>query len=289
MGIDFHALKLIQYATKHRPLGKTLTLGRQALHINELALRAMINVKNDYQHPSYCEPLLLNYFGASQVDSVDNSDYEQATLIHDMNQELPDHLMNQYDTVIDGGCLEHIYHAPQALKNCSSLLKPGGQLLHILPANNFCGHGFWQFSPELFFSLYSKENGYIDTEIFLANLADHTKWYKVNQPIAGKRVEVIGKQILYVLVRSIKQGAEFSHQAVQQSDYIYEWDKKPIAEKPQLEIKQKILQALGNLLKRNSRLHHHAVNFYEAALRFHHQGKIRLSKKNPNLSIVKLD
>ena len=44
---------------------------------------------------------------------------------------------------------------PGAIK----LTKIGGMIIHALPANNFCGHGFWQFSPELFYELYSPENG----------------------------------------------------------------------------------------------------------------------------------
>jgi 2-polyprenyl-3-methyl-5-hydroxy-6-metoxy-1,4-benzoquinol methylase len=66
-----------------------------------------------------------------------------------MNKPLPKTLHNKYDTVIDSGTLEHIFKAPEALEYCLLLCKPGGQILHMLPSNNWCGHGFWQFSPEL--------------------------------------------------------------------------------------------------------------------------------------------
>ena len=36
----------------------------------------------------------------------------------------------------------------------------GGVLYIATPANNHCGHGFYQFSPELFFSLLSPKNGF---------------------------------------------------------------------------------------------------------------------------------
>ena len=46
--------------------------------------------------------------------------------------------------------------------------------------NNNCGHGFWQFSPELF-KIYNKKNGFDNTEIFIIDLFDKNNWYQVNQ------------------------------------------------------------------------------------------------------------
>ena len=134
--------------------------------------------------------------------------------------------MGQYSTVIDAGTLEHIYNIPQAFMNCSSLCKPGGQILHILPANNFCGHGFWQFSPELFFSLYSVENGYIETEVFLADVTNIDKWYKVKKPINGQRVNVHSSNRLHVLVRAVLATDDYSHKNIQQSDYEFKWEER---------------------------------------------------------------
>ena len=168
----------------------------------------------------YCEPLLLEHFGAESVDSYDNSDYESATRICDMNQPLTP--ARQYDTIIDAGTLEHVYNVPQALRNISALARPGAQILHILPANGFCGHGFWQFSPELFFSLYSEANGYDETEVFLAHLSDESCWYQVHKPDRGKRVDVVTSKALHVMVRS-RLLRPFSHASVQQSDYAHEW------------------------------------------------------------------
>jgi hypothetical protein len=93
-----------------------------------------------------------------------------------------------------------------------------------LPANGFCGHGFWQFSPELFFSLYSEANGYQDTEVFLADLADEQSWYRVKKPRGGKRADVVTTQAVYVLVRT-RLVKPFSHDHVQQSDYEFAWEK----------------------------------------------------------------
>lgn len=223
MGIDAHGLNFLRYAKGFRNFGKTITIGRQGIQVIEPLLRNAVMADSSYKNDKYCEQLLMNYFGSSIVDSIDNSSFEDASIIHDMNQPIPSNIHAQYDTVIDGGCLEHIYNVNQALKNCSLLLKPGGQILHILPANNYCGHGFWQFSPELFFSLYSNKNGYQDTEVFLADLSNINKWFKVKPPKNGQRVNVSSSTQLYVLARTVLREGDFSHNNVQQSDYVFEW------------------------------------------------------------------
>jgi len=102
-------------------------------------------------------------------------------------------------------------------------VQAGGQILHVLPANNFCGHGFWQFSPELFFSLYSAENGYAETTVLLAELPSSRSWYEVQMPHDGLRVNVRSTAALYVLVRTKRTSDPFSHAQVQQSDYVRAW------------------------------------------------------------------
>jgi SAM-dependent methyltransferase len=223
MGIDVHGLNLLRYSRHFRDFGSTITIGRQGLDVIESDVRYAVAAHSDYRNDRYCEPLLIRYFGSTTVDSIDNSDYEGASLVHDMNLPVPSNLHARYDTVIDGGCLEHIYNVPQALKNCSLLCKPGGQILHVLPANNFCGHGFWQFSPELFFSLYSNPNGYRDTDVFLADLSDTSKWFKVKTPQNGQRVTVHSSTELYVLVRTALTERPFSQSNIQQSDYVFGW------------------------------------------------------------------
>lgn len=190
---------------------QTLTIGRQGLHVAEPSVRDALALAPEYKNDAYCDQLLLDQFGASKVDSVDFSNYEGASIIYDMNLPVPEHFSDQYDTVIDGGCLEHIFNVPQALLNCSAFCKPGGQILHMLPANNCCGHGFWQFSPELFFSLYSKTNGYSETEVFLADLSKPSKWFRVRPPVCGERVNVHSASEAYVLVRTVLGEGRFSH------------------------------------------------------------------------------
>ena len=181
----------------------------------------------------YSEELLKRSFGANLVDSYDYSDYEDATFIADMNKPL---LSNRkYDTVIDCGTIEHIYNVPQALANISLLCSKGGQIVHVSPSNNFCGHGFWQVSPELFFSLYSELNGYAETEVFLADLRNPRHWFEVHRPTNGKRAEASSKSPLYVMCKTRKI-SEFDHLQPQQSDYVHHWRQRGPKESSQHEL-----------------------------------------------------
>jgi hypothetical protein len=136
--------------------------------------------------------------------------------------------------------LEHIYNAAQALKNVSTMCAEGGQILHILPANNQCGHGFWQFTPQLFHSLYSQANGYSETTVFLASFDNEARWYEAEAPSNGQRIVIQSVGPLYVLCRT-KRGSRVSHDRVQQSDYVYAWDRKDIIQ-PDLNVFKKFVK-----------------------------------------------
>lgn len=213
MGIDAHARNFIAYVSAKKPLGCVATIGRQSLMMR----------KDIARFGPYCERLLTERFKAVLVDSFDYSNYEGATHTMDLNH--PFVPCKTYDTVLDCGSLEHIYNVQQALANVSALCDKGGQIIHVLPANNFCGHGFWQFSPELFFSLYSDANGYTETEVFLADLTNRHVWFQVKRPVNGERAQVVCARPLYALCRTVKS-FDCSSKNVQQSDYVHIWSRE---------------------------------------------------------------
>lgn len=233
MGIDAHALHCLDYAGQFGPFGSTVTLGRQNLYMKAGLLQRKYGDKLDWKAQIYCEGLLQACFGASKVESIDRSSYESASVIFDMNQPLPAGFA-QYDTVIDFGTSEHVFHISQALNNIISLCREGGQILHVSPANNFCGHGFWQFSPELFFSLYSEQNGFKDTEVFVAGRKRKGVWYKVRKPKPGERVPLGSRDKLYVICRTVLAQKQAGRALdVQQSDYLVRWEEGvPPSERP---------------------------------------------------------
>ncbi len=171
MGLDINGTRFLLYA---RALGvdfaRTAMIGRQGLYLSRRDLKdsfqAFGYVVNDElidhiftKSDRYAEPL-LTYLGARDVHSFDFSAYEGATHLCDMNREVPAGAKEHYTTVLDGGSLEHVFNFPMAIRNCMEMVRVGGHYLGITPANNFMGHGFYQFSPEMYFSVFTRENGF---------------------------------------------------------------------------------------------------------------------------------
>lgn len=246
MGIDIHNLNLLAHA---RDLGvsyeRTIGIGRQAVFIEAWELEEHRRLRGlpplqERERPAgvprYFEPLMTQWLDAAAVDSVDASGYEQATLIHDMNQRWPQdgavgEARGRYDAVLDFGCLEHVFDFPTAWRNCVDLCRIGGHVLHALPANNLSGHGFYQFSPELFFNLYQPARGFELIGLWFALKADRRHWWTVADPMqVRRRVTLCNAHEVYMLVLARKLSEPGNLPPPQQSDYANdEWVRGPSA------------------------------------------------------------
>jgi SAM-dependent methyltransferase len=245
VGIDIHNLNLLAHA---QDLGvrfdRTLAIGRQAVFIEDWELEEHRRLRQlppltepaSPAGPRYFEPLMQQWLGCRVADSVDASPYEQAPLIHDMNLPWPRQgplaqSLGQYDAVLDFGCLEHVFHFPVAWRNCVDLCRVGGHVLHALPANNLSGHGFYQFSPELFFNLYQPARGFELRGLYFALKADRLRWWRVANPMEVKRrVNLCNSHEVYMLVLARKLSDPGPMAAPQQSDYAQdEWVHGPAA------------------------------------------------------------
>ncbi len=225
MGIDAHGIRFLEYVFRaNGPLKSTLTIGRQGLDVSESELRYYLGLakSRDLPRSRYIDDLLLEGFGATSVSSIDASAYEEATYVWDLNRELATSFP-QFDTVIDAGTLEHIFDVRTSFGNVARCCRIGGQILHILPSNNFVGHGFYQFSPEFFFSFYSEARGFLGTEVYLADLGKINAWWKVLPPTGTSRSTAMSSHETYTLVRTRKASEVAESQAVQQSDYVGRW------------------------------------------------------------------
>lgn len=280
MGINIHALNFLRYLGRYGNLGETLTIGRQALRPSSGVVRRILSLEgSDYTNQTYCDDLLKAHFGASGVNSLDYSIKEGATVQHDLNVPIQESMEGRYDSVIDSGSLEHIFNIPQALLNCSLLCRSGGQIVHVSPANNFCGHGFWQFSPEMFFSLYSLDNGYSETEVFLVENSRPETWFKVRPPSDGRRVNIVNSSEVFILVRTVR-GPEISHKNVQQSDYLHVWSSdNPKGDAP---------TSLRGLLKRHRAVYEFLVRINRKYIDWKFRQTSKLNAKNPGLEIIKV-
>jgi SAM-dependent methyltransferase len=236
MGITNSCAKFLFYS---KSLGvnfeETLMVGRQQLYTTD---EEVIKYSNQFNFPlnsinlgksgSYAEPF-FKLLGAKAIESIDFTNYEDATIIHDLNNPIPDSLKNKFTLLFDGGTLEHVFNFPVAIKNCMDALKPGGHFISITPSNNLCGHGFYQFSPELFFSLFSHRNGFEIKKIFLGveNSTNKVKdWYQVINPKElKKRVTLTNDSPTFMLVLAEKiSSMPLEKLIVQQSDYENVWN-----------------------------------------------------------------
>jgi len=140
MGISRGAARLLRMAFAEEPAsGRVITFGVQS-------------VAPGAGRP--CQETLFRSLGFDVVESIDFYDAEKPTYVLDLNRPVPPALQGRYDLVYDGGTTEHCFNAAEALSNALRLAKPGGRIIHHLPMNNWIDHGFYQFSPTLFYDFY---------------------------------------------------------------------------------------------------------------------------------------
>jgi hypothetical protein len=173
---------------------------------------------------TYSEPFFRR-LGATSVDSIDASDFEGATIIADLNRPLPQDLRRRFSVVFDGGTLEHVFDIATALRSCLDLVELGGHYIASSPANNWPGHAFYQFSPELVFRTLSPETGFRVRAAFVVELRRSQRWYSIPDPQAvGARVHWTNrfKTELVVVARRVEL-LDLSQFVPQQSDYVRRW------------------------------------------------------------------
>jgi hypothetical protein len=114
----------------------------------------------DYKWGEFADRFFTQCLGVSEVSTMDYSSYEGAELLHDLNQPIPSELEGRFDVVVEAGSLEHVFNFPVAIANLMQMTRVGGTLFVTTVSNNLCGHGFYQFSPELIFRIFTPENGF---------------------------------------------------------------------------------------------------------------------------------
>lgn len=166
----------------------------------------------------HAEPFLAAA-GFTNIRSLDASSYEGAALIHDLNKPLPPELCDITDFVYDGGTIEHVFDVATALANTTRLLRVGGSLLISTAANGQCGHGFYQYSPELFYR-YLEANGFSDINVYLVGLLSPNRWRKASDPkLLGRRVQFLTTEPTQLLIIARKTTNVWPQLVPQQSDY----------------------------------------------------------------------
>jgi len=252
MGMTLESVRfLIEARQSGAAFNRVATLGRQGLWVSPERLAALLREAQllatagtaafecSLAAAEWRFAAFLRGLGAETVVACDASSYEGASLIHDLNRPIPTEWTDRYDAVIDGGTLEHVFNFPTAIANAMQMARPGGRLFLFTTGNNYFGHGFYQFSPELFFRVLSAANGF-ETERLHA-VADTTglasflgvkypfpirsSRYAVSDPQAiRQRVLLVNHEpvLLFVQARKLASVVPF-REFPQQSDYVDQW------------------------------------------------------------------
>lgn len=230
------------------PFREILTVGHQVLFLHPREVRllrysyrsrfpdATATPLSGYLFGSYSDGFLKEFLGAESISILDWSSYEGANIIHDLNRPVAQNLAGRFDAVIDGGSLEHVFNFPIAIANMMRMLKVGGRLFIGNPANNLCGHGFYQFSPELMFRVFTPANGFElkrvaleEAEFAGVELKPIRRVYEVFDPVTiGKRVCLQSNRVAMIMVEARKTSDVPLFEAPpQQSDYAALWKQEP--------------------------------------------------------------
>jgi SAM-dependent methyltransferase len=263
MGLDINAVRFLIDARKRgADFGEVLTLGRQDLNVYPARMVQVLEAhgfsaeafKGDAK-ALYAEPCFLS-LSARKVHAMDFSDFEGAGFVHDLNKPVAAELRERFDLVYDGGTLEHVFNFPVALQNCMEMVKPGGHLFFHTGANGYCGHGFYQFSPELFYRALSPENGFEVLRMVLHKVGPYGRWYEVSDPNTVRaRVELVSLAPVQLLIQAKRTHVTpIFAQAPQQSDYTPRWqpakpgDPPPVSYEPPRPALAKVLPGVARLL-----------------------------------------
>ncbi|EJZ11336.1 hypothetical protein [Mycolicibacterium vaccae] len=262
MGIGYLGARLLWDAKRSGVcFDEVLTLGRQSLRLfpSEVSFfqreyRQHYGVSpaslDNYRWGDYLDGFLRDFMEAKSITVLDASPYQGADTIHDMNEPVPESWHSRYDSVIDGGSLEHIFDISTSFANLADMLKVGGTIFTNSPANNLMGHGFYQFSPEFMFRVFSSENGFQIDHVMLyearypgVELTKKSTIYSVVDPNqVRQRVGLLNKKPVMMMVQAKKiDHVKMFSQPPLQSDYVTTWGSGASSQPPSLRLRLKDL------------------------------------------------
>lgn len=228
MGINAQVATVIAYLKANHFVGdEILSLGRQDRAFSLKDLRNINRSVGADWTESQMEAsagdssaeTFLNLSGFKVSRAMDASDFEGADIVHDLNLPIPEHLQDATSFFYDGGTLEHVFDVATSFKNAFDLLQVGGIALFAPPANNHCGHGFYQFSPEFFFRVLGA-NGFDSIHVYLVTTNPPVRWLKCVDPYhAGRRYQFYSGEPLQLIAIARKAERLQSLVLPQQSDY----------------------------------------------------------------------
>jgi SAM-dependent methyltransferase len=260
MGLDINSVLFLLAARKRgADFSNVLMIGRQDLNVYPAKMQQVLTqagLAADLFAPGapdtgFAEPF-FKALGARKISALDASAFEGAEFVHDLNRPINDDLKQKFDLVYDGGTLEHVFNFPVALQNCLEMVNEGGRFITQTCANNWCGHGFYQFSPELFYNVLGDDNGFEVERMIIHMVGPYGRWYEVANPREiESRVELFNSFPLQLLVQARrKRIVPLFAKTPQQSDYTPRWaGRSPELREPLLPARPQLAKILPGVAR----------------------------------------
>lgn len=268
MGILVKHLHIIAMQQPFYPIsGDVLILGQQMIYATENEVRKIfashgidLNILpqefdskskiqgSDKQHINV--KALFKMLGANNVFVLDISDFEGADIILDLNVLAPIELHNRFDVIFDSGTLEHVFDVPTALTSIVRMLKPRGIVALGCVSSNAIDHGFYSFSPTLFYDYFSAQD-FTNLSTFVCEASVHNLYLrsKVYKYIGvGGQFPIISKRTLETHFWASKNKNTELIIKPMQTLYKNTWETSAEAKKPAYSRLKKIIKALMNLI-----------------------------------------
>lgn len=244
MGIAKEAYRLLLEEKKRGVLkGESiLQLGRQCILFDYNTLTKysavhevpLVHVTPQLSFSPHCKELhyiddltLFKSLGFNNIKSIDISSIENADIIFDLNEPIPEKYWGMFDVIYDGGTLEHVFNFPQALKNIHLLLKDGGIVIHLSPSHNHVDHGYYMFSPQVFSEYYGVNRYSILTSQIFEYSPNYKRPWKFYDYRPGSLHDLnyggFGNAMLAIYLVAQKKEGSTAGVAPQQGSYDSSW------------------------------------------------------------------
>ncbi len=106
---------------------------------------------------------MLNF---TSVSSLDGFDSDNPTILHDLNQPIPDKHKEQFDAILDVGVMEHVFDIKQFVQTCIDLLDNNGHLILFDALSGFHNECMYNFQPPFYFDVF-QANGFDNMSLYL--------------------------------------------------------------------------------------------------------------------------
>jgi hypothetical protein len=264
MGLTYNDVRCLMEWRSSGSGGKVVTLGRLALnlHPEDISLLRQkfardsqtITWLDRYRWAEFADDMFREALKFESVTSIDFSPYEGASVVQDIGAELRPDLIGQFDLAVDGGTLEHVFNYPVAVGNLMRLVRLGGAVYTQNPCNGLAGHGFYQFSPELLYRVFSEQNGFeiqfvrvaIARSLSVEKTTDQPVYDVIDPAKYRGRVSLTSKDPAILMSLAVKRSnVEPFAEPVLQSDYLEKWSG---AVPPTLNWKGRLIEAIGKTI-----------------------------------------